>query len=320
MSQLIERISLVGPAYEVGQLVPIADAVPGHIPDELANRLNDNGFDRCSVADDPPSALAARAVAKLLDGTGVTPSAIDAVVYATCSYTSEPDPAGSVREHVLRPAGLDHAALYGVWLAESGNLASVVRLARGLIRAKRHVTILCVVADKVPNRPGEYRAVPNAVTINGDGAAACLLSAQCTGDYLVEGVGQFGAPVMTTFVKGEGLRKHLQIMTGIRGCCNRLYAATGQPGDAYRWLITNNYARRTLDEFAGMAQIPPDRLYLGNLARHGHVFTADGLINLTDLTRAGVDDGDRVLLLSTGPFTWGAVGLIRSGPHETRGL
>jgi 3-oxoacyl-[acyl-carrier-protein] synthase-3 len=312
-------VTLVGPAYAVGQLVPVAEAVPGEVSGELADRLRDNGFVRCSVSDQPPSALAARAVAALLRQVGEASRRITAVIYATCSYGTEPEPGTGpeqvARERVLRPVGLDHLPVYGVWLAESGNLATVLRLARALVRGAGRHTVLCVVADKVPAGPGQYRAMPNGVTINGDGAAACLLSTELPGDYLVEGVAQVSAPVMVTFAKGQGLRKHLQIMAGIRGCCTGLYAASGQAPSAYRWLVTNNYARRTLHEFADMAQLPHDRLFLDNVARHGHVFTADGLINLADLTRtADVPAGDRVLVLSSGPLTWGAVGLVRTTP------
>ncbi|MGL5829565.1 MAG: hypothetical protein ACRC0L_08365, partial [Angustibacter sp.] len=235
-----------------------------------------------------------------------------------CSFGREPDPGGGletvVREQVLRPVGLEQLPMYGVWLAESGNLASVLRLARALICDGRAGTVLCVVADKVPDGPGEYREMPFAITINGDGAAACLLSTGLPGAYAVEGVVQVAAPSITLHAQGQrGLRKHLQVISGVRSCANELYAATGQRPAAYRWLITNNYAHRTLGEFADMAWLPRRTLFLANIARYAHIFTADGLINLADLTRStDVPAGERVLVLSSGPLTWGAIGLVRS--------
>ncbi|MGX7825336.1 hypothetical protein ACTG9Q_09600 [Actinokineospora sp. 24-640] len=298
-------MNIVGPAYALGERVPLEEAVSGADAAERIATLREHGFDRCSVSAEPPSALAARAVSTLLGATGVAASDIDAVVYATCSYTSEAN-----REKAVRSAlpALADKPFHTVWLGESGNLAHVLRLARGLL-ATGVGTVLCVVADKVPDRPGEYRAMPNAVTVNGDGAAACLLSARLPGSYTLDGIGQVAAPVMATYVKGEGLRKHLAIMSGIRGCVNALYEATNTTGEDYRWLVTNNYSQRTLGEFADMARIP--RVFTGNVARNGHVFTADGLVNLADLTD-GLDQGERVLALSTGPLTWGALGFTRS--------
>jgi 3-oxoacyl-[acyl-carrier-protein] synthase III len=312
------RVTLVGPAYVVGPPVAISGLLSGNVTDQLDARLRDNGFAQCSVSDQPPTALAIQAVAKLLRQVGAGSGLIDAVVYGTCSFGHEPDPGGGletvVRERVLRTMGLEQLPVYGVWLAESGNLASVVRLARALICNGRARTVLCVVADKVPEGPDEYREMPFAITINGDGAAACLLSAELPGAYTVEGVVQVAAPSITLYAKGQrGLRKHLQIISGVRSCVDKLYIATGQQPDAYRWLITNNYGHSTLGEFADMARLPRHALFLANIARYAHIFTADGLINLADLTRnTDVPAGERVLVLSSGPLTWGAIGLVRS--------
>jgi hypothetical protein len=38
--------------------------------------------------------------------------------------------------------------------------------------------VLVVVTDAVPHLHGEHRTMPNAVTVSGDGAAACLLSSR----------------------------------------------------------------------------------------------------------------------------------------------
>jgi 3-oxoacyl-[acyl-carrier-protein] synthase-3 len=320
------RVTLVGPAYAIGSPTAISDVLPGDVSGQLGARLRDNGFAHCSVSDQPPTVLAAQAIADLLQQVGAGSGLIDAVVYGTCSFSYEPDPGGCletvVRERVLRAVGLEHSPVYGVWLAESGNLVSVVRLAHALIRDGRARTVLCVVADKVPDGPGEYREMPFAITINGDGAAACLLSTALPGAYTVEGVVQVSAPSITVYPKElRGLRKHLQIISGVRNCADQLYTATGQQPDAYRWLITNNYAQRTLGEFADMARLPHHALFLDNIARHAHIFTADGLINLAELTRsADVPAGERIMVLSSGPLTWGALGLVRTSQAGDAGV
>lgn len=84
------------------------------------------------------------------------------------------------------------------------------------------------------------------------------------------------------------------------------------PAD-YDWLVTSNYCTTNVDDFADLAGIDRDRVFRGTVARYGHVFAADGLINLAELTGTGrVAPGERVLVLSTGPFSWGAIGLRRT--------
>jgi len=297
------------PAYAVGELVPV-EQVAGR--GALAERLREYGFDTCSVADRPPSELAADAVAELLLRSGLTGGEVDAVVYGTCSHRSEPAGDQGVRR-MLDRLGLAGARLYGVWLGESGNLAGTFRLARALLASTGVRTVLVVVADAVPKRPGEYRAMPNAVTVNGDGTAACLLSTVHRGPFTVEGIGHCAVPAMSAAGRGTGLREYLEFMTGVRGSLTALYQASGTGPSSYQWLVANNYSTSSLGDFADLAGIPHERVFRGTAPRHGHVFTADGLINLAALTdSAEVAAGDRVLVLSTGPFSWGAIGLQRS--------
>lgn len=295
-------ITLTGPAYALGRLVPVE-----HLAGALAARLREHGFGTCSVADRPPSELAADAITKLLRDNELTASDVGAVVYATCSHRGEPAGQDQAVRDVLARVGLAGARRYGVWLGESGNLGAAFRLARALLRDEREV--LVVLADAVPDRPGEYRAMPNAVTVNGDGAAACLLSTVRSGQYTVEEIGTHANPAMSAAGRGSGLREYLEFMAGVRGV---LAALPSGPG-GYQWLVTNNYCDANVDDFADLAGIERTRTFRGTVARHGHVFAADGLINLTELTgTARVAPGERVLVLCTGPFSWGAIGLRRN--------
>lgn len=301
-------VTLSEPAYAVGELVPVEQVAA---PAALAERLRAYGFATCSVADRPPSELAADAVADLLLRHGLTGGDIDAVVYGTCSHRGEPAGHQGVRG-MLDRLGLAAARLYGVWLGESGNLVGALRLARALLTSAGMRTVLVVVADAVPKRPGEYRAMPNAVTINGDGAAACLLSTVRRGPFTVEGIGHCASPAMSAAERGSGLREYLEFMTGVRAALTALHNESGTGPDSYQWLVANNYSASNLSDFADLAGIAHERVFRGTVPRHGHVFTADGLINLAALTdSAKVAPGDRVLVLSTGPFSWGAIGLRR---------
>lgn len=309
----MEAVRLSGPAYVLGELVPLAAMTPA-APAELRDRLAANGFDRVSVADRGPVALAAEAVAAVLAGTGTGPSDVDAVLHATCSYWAEPAGlAAAVHEQVLAGNGLAGARSVGLWLAESGNLTALLRQARALLLGGGLRTVLCVTADAVPARPGEYRAMPSAVTVNGDGAAACLLSLDRPGPYELEAVGQHAAVRMAGYGRGQGVLKQLEVVRGVRAATRAVYAAAGTGPADYRRLLTNNYGAPTRRDLATAAGFPPDAAWAGNVARTGHVFAADGLLDLIDSERADpLAPGERVLLVSSGPVSWGAASLRRT--------
>lgn len=313
---------LAGLSVQLGSLVPVERLVRPGDPPDLPQRLRANGFSTVSVTTEEPVALAAEAARAALTTSGTTSAEVSAVVYGSCSYwgrssvESAEDPAPltlALHEQLVAPLGLRHARLAVVWLAESGNFASVLRFARALFRAGTTGSVLCVVADVVPDGPQEYRAMPNAITINGDAAAACLLTSRRDADWVLEGLSQSSSVPMSGFAKGQGLRKHLEIMKGIRAAASAVYQELGCSGADYRWLVANNYSHDTLAGFADMAGLGLDRVYRGNVARTGHLFSADLVLNLRQLVREGaVRRGDRVLGLSTGPYTWGAVSVRKA--------
>jgi len=174
--------TLSGPACALGGLVPVE-----RLAGALAGRLRAQGFGTCSVADRPPSELAAAAIEELASRFAVTAADVGAVVYGTCSHRAERTDQDVAVRAALARTGLAGVRCHGVWLGESGNLGGAFRLARALLREERGV--LVVLADAVPDRPGEYRAMPNAVAVNGDGAVACLLSTVRSGQYVVEEIG-----------------------------------------------------------------------------------------------------------------------------------
>jgi 3-oxoacyl-[acyl-carrier-protein] synthase III len=69
-------------------------------------------------------------------------------------------------------------------------------------------------------------------------------------------------------------------------------------------MIANNLAKSILEMFAGQAGIPFRRVYTDNVASYGHVYAADGLMNLDD---CAVEKGDAVLVATNGTCNWGAM-------------
>ncbi len=323
-------VRLGGLAWALGEIVPIESILDDAAPADLLDRLVNNGFRTCSVADEPATKLGARSVAATLACDGIDASEIDAVIYSQASFGRDetgapllPEPRrrwgmrDTVVDHVLRPNGLLNCRLFGgIWLAGSGNLASIWRLARSLVLVRGYRTVLCVTADAVPRGRRQFRAMRDGIAVIGDGAASCIVSSDGPGQYVLEGVGQVASPRLSGLGSRHALQKRVEIMSGIRTAAKRLYETTATDANAYRWLVTNNYARSTRNEFAQITGIGTERAYEGSVARVGHALAADHVINLTELEATSpLDPDQRVLLLATGPLTWGASAVRKTAPN-----
>ena len=66
-------------------------------------------------------------------------------------------------------------------------------------------------------------------------------------------------------------------------------------------VLPHNVSRRSWDILLRLVDLPPDRLFGCNIARHGHTLAGDNFINLADALSSGVaGPGDRALLFSYG--------------------
>ncbi len=318
--------------WAVGEILPIESILDDAAPSDLLERLVKNGFRTCSVANESATELAARSVRETLAPGGFEASDIDAVIYSAGCFGRDragaplPETArrwelrDAVVDQVLEPNGLRNCQVFGgIWLAGSGNVASIWRLARSLVLAQGYRAVLCVTADVVPRGRTQYRAMRDGIAVVGDGAASCIISADGPGPYVLDGVGQVASPRIGGLSTRHALQKRVEIMSGIRGAAKRLYETTDTDADAYRWLITNNYARSTRNEFAQITGVGIERAFEGSVARVGHVLAADPLINLAELdATAQLDVDQRVLLLATGPMIWGASAVRKTASSGTR--
>jgi 3-oxoacyl-[acyl-carrier-protein] synthase III len=79
-----------------------------------------------------------------------------------------------------------------------------------------------------------------------------------------------------------------------------------QPGD-FRWVVLGDYNRNTSLTYSKLLGFSPQRTFLQNVGRLGHI-PFDPLINLADLAAgAGVKAKDAVLLFLCGPVSCGAM-------------
>lgn len=312
-------VSLSSISYALGELeFSIEEDGPAKLTDTQRAKLLENGVRMYRTSTRSPAELAAESVVGTLEDAGIDPKEIDAVVYTTCSFWSDPELpvigkgaqmssefSKKIVRHVVQDTGMAHAQAYGVFLAESGNFTSGIRVARNLLVAEDLRNVIYVNTDKLTD--DESKVVPSEISMMSEGATSCLVSRDERGGFRLGKLAQKSNPLMSTFGPNATLKVLMEVAKGVKATCD---AVTGGNGSIYRKLITNNYSRNTLMMLAHQAGCTEAQLYLDNLARFAHAFASDNLINLKDFCAAeGVSPGDKFLMLSSGPLTWGALEL-----------
>lgn len=250
--------------------------------------------------------LIERSLAASLSATGVPPGDIGLLVCATESATAA-RPMASLLGAVCRRLGLVNAQAVGTWASGCGNFLSALRIAGLALRAGRTRHALVVTADVA--YAGEARVLPPSLTVFSDGAASCLLSAGPTTAP--------GLSVGTVFqfanneLWGAAPLQRIQHMSaGIRAVCGQTLGQAGKAAADCKYLVMNNYTQNIQRLFAFAGGFHRTQVFNGLVAAHGHVGSADTLLNLQALSEGGeLRGGDLLCLLSTGTNVCGAVSL-----------
>ncbi|MEU9336638.1 hypothetical protein AB0D49_26305 [Streptomyces sp. NPDC048290] len=290
---------LRGLAYTVGDAVPLTDIEEGD-PEQVQvfTRLGLRDFRKSPLS---LPELCRRSVGETMRTSGADPSGIGAVLLAPTVNSIHA--VGLDYPEVARILG-DHnlvdAKLYGVTLNKCSNLSAALELGSSLLRANDYPEVLIVVGDKCAR--DRDRFMDSAESILSDGALSFVLS-KTGGDYALRHLATSGDLSHLTRTYGvlafvDNSVKHL----------GRLWRAIPPefPPEKMEKVFSGNYnmlIQRGLMRELGTGR---DRFYLDNLARLGHVFSCDVLINLMDYAAsAPVPSGATFTCLTVGYFRWG---------------
>ena len=207
-------------------------------------------------------------------------------------------PAGTDTARLLADAlGLAHADAFAVVHHNCAQALVALDLAAGLLRAEG------VEGDSALIVSGERVFTPLIQLDYGlgqllaDGAAACLLTLGGSGDVIrSHAVHSDLRPMGNGERAGEAGVRHL-VATMLRAV-----AEAGLCLDDMDLVIPHNVNRTFWRQAAKELGISTDKVFLENIARYSHCFSADPLINYKTL-----DDGDR--LLPGGNYLMAAVGV-----------
>ena len=248
---------------------------------------------------------------------------IDAVVYSTCfpgngnaGDVAEWERTGDVKYLMDFPASrlqadfdLRRAVVFGLNQQGCTTMLGSMRVAAALLGAEPDwERVLCVTADRFP--PGAlYEQAYNLIS---DGAAACVVSRRAAGFRLVT------AHQITN--GGLGRADDDETVGSFFSYVQRLMTETlaraGLTADDLDWVVTQNTNDKAWRILCRLLRIDFDKVWCPSLSDFGHVISADNVINLEQLDRAGrVRPGDRIALVTAGSgLNWQCVIMQAVGP------
>jgi 3-oxoacyl-[acyl-carrier-protein] synthase-3 len=162
--------------------------------------------------------------------------------------------------------------------------------------------VLLVTADKLLD-PSRYAR--EGLTVFSDGAAACVVSADpAESSFAVLGVATHSSPEIGDYRAADDFTLLQASGHGVAAVAAKLRTAAAAAEDVDH-VVTSNFGA-SLRRFLAISAGYPSRLpFAPRAGEIGHCFSADLLINLREFERQdGESDGDRLLLLCSGPRSW----------------
>ncbi|WP_240659913.1 phosphopantetheine-binding protein [Streptomyces sp. WAC 01529] len=238
------------------------------------------------------AALAVRAGRRTLRAAAVEPSEVDALVLCSTTFPAEVEAHGELIASVLGGLELGSVPVTGITLNRCANMLSGLRVAAGMVASGRHRTVLVITADRVA---AESERLTDFALFS-DGAASCLVSRRVAGaPESYEWVADASAQDPAALGRGNEISADLA-----RAANELIFAEAGIGIEAIDGLLHNNIFLPVVTMKEVQAGFAQSQLDTSNIARVGHCFAADPLINLADQRSAGtLRDGGLYLLASS---------------------
>jgi 3-oxoacyl-[acyl-carrier-protein] synthase III len=299
-------------AYVLGERRPIEELDALRRNADMLQAFKAARFELYCKSSMSPIELACLSMSQTMAKTSIKPSDIDYVLYC-CEYN--PDLQSHKHLHLeCARLGLHAAMPVGLYFTGCGNVASGMAMAQSLIRSGQARNVLLLTSDCSADE--NKRVVPPSIAIMSDGASSCLLTAD-------RPAGDDGFQVIDTqidvFHRMATLDPVLNpkeykiaMFDRTRVVFDKICSSAGLQSSDVDALISQNLEITTLTMMCHRFRLDPSINYTDNLPAIGHAGLADNLINLLDsLQRGRLPEQARVLMLATGPYSFGLTALRR---------
>ncbi|MEV6593953.1 3-oxoacyl-ACP synthase [Streptomyces acidicola] len=290
-------VRLCGPQYVLGE-TEVHHSEIANLPARAAEfRMAPSpelwGWGTVRRAERSLESMAADSATATLRAAGADPSSVDAVILCSTRIPGPSEVHGRFMQTFLTEAGLGDIAFYGQNLNRCVNFLAAIDTATTFVAAGRHRRVLVVTTDRVADEAD--RMVSYALF--SDAAASCLIVAEGDTDGGYEVVG------CATAQDRLGLDHSNEISSDLTRTANdRLLAPAGLKLGDVAGLLHANIFKPVVVMKELQAGFTPAQLYTDNIARVGHCFAADPLINLVDRSALGeIEPGRHYMLASAVP-------------------
>ncbi|OOO33546.1 UNVERIFIED_ORG: hypothetical protein BTE55_09820 [Rhizobium sophorae] len=315
----VGTVKLSGIAYELGDRCPVLDLVGDGITIDDVSELLERGVSGVAVLKQPLVEALSRCIERTLSSSGVPADDIDTVIVATESFATffesdvrpDTDIFRLTRDRtfaLFHDLGFHRATIQCTTYGGCTNFLQALVTAEALVLKGLSRNVLVVAAEKLGS--SRSRFMNEAISLAGDGAAACLISARKdsgSGIFALKHVS--AAPYKKYDINGDMAKLLLEMFRAIKSAAADCYdACNWQPSD-FRWIILGDYNRPTSMTYGKLLGFPPERIFLKNVGQFGHI-PFDPLINLADLSGEGLLSSiDKIFMFLCGPVSCGSVAL-----------
>jgi 3-oxoacyl-[acyl-carrier-protein] synthase-3 len=225
-----------------------------------------------------------------LRSAGADPASVDALVLSSSDVGEAARDHGRFAATVLTGLGLGDIAFYGLGLNRCVNLLAALDVASALVAGGRHRTVLVITADRVA--AAEDGVLPYALL--SDGAASCLVTAEDAGR------GRYQLLSCAVAQDARSMDWRSEISSDLARRVNDALLAPREMVLAdVAGLMHSNIFKPLVAMKERQAGFTQEQIYTDNIARVGHCFAADPLINLVDRSALGHVQPDRHYLLAS---------------------
>lgn len=225
-----------------------------------------------------------------LHAAGIDPSSIDALVLCSTEVPGPGAAHGRFMAAILTGIGLGDIAFFGQNLNRCVNLLAALDAASAFVAAGRFRRVLVITTDRIAD---EADRMANYALFS-DGAASCVVAADDRGQCSYQLISCATAQDTRTLDASHEISADLA-----RRVNESLLTPLDMKLGDIDGLMHGNIFKPLLVTKERQAGFTPEQLYPDNIARLGHCFAADPLINLVDRTTIGHVQADRYYLLAS---------------------
>jgi 3-oxoacyl-[acyl-carrier-protein] synthase-3 len=253
--------------------------------------------------------LAVRTGRQTLRAAAVDPSEVDTLVLCSTAFPAEAAEHGELIASVLHGLELN-VPVTGVTMNRCANLLVGLQVAAAMVAGGLHRTVLVITTDRVA---AESARISDFALLS-DGAASCLVTRRSDGAAeSYEWVADAYAQDPAALGRGNEISADLT-----RTANQRLFAKAGIGIESIDGLLHNNIYLPIVTMKEVQAGFDQAQLSTSNIARVGHCFAADSLINLVDRWSAGAIRAGGLYLLASSVSGLRVCVLLRGGSEARR--